>query len=342
MPSDLGDCSEDEKYPLLVEDNGLWVTLPDWISSFLHNELRARNSPAGKARTFDRNLDATESQVEVYLGTYFPRSVAESFCIFDSLLGDKAYSSALEQEECIRICSVGTGTGGDLFGLILALSHRLKTKPHLEIVSIEGNKLAHEKAQIILEKAADYLSLDIVSVLVDHTFKAPDPFGDVEELLPSRDDLFHFVITSKFLNELDCDDISERPYFDFCVAFAKRLELHGVMMLLDVTSPNGKRGRWTPQALNGETNAFLKENRRFKTLLPLICNKLGEECEETCYTQSRINIIFKNDTNICSKICYRVIGEESFVEQLCCSTALWSSPITKDNESHCELFSRSK
>lgn len=127
--------------PFYEEDAGtnppeITVSIPQWLDNCLFAQLGAIHAPAGAARSFDHNLRSSKSEISVYLGTYFPRSLAEAFVVFDNLLSDKKYAECLSQQETIDICSVGTGTGGDLLGLILALENRILSLKKLNILSI--------------------------------------------------------------------------------------------------------------------------------------------------------------------------------------------------------------
>lgn len=331
--------SATDLFPVIcIDAQGIKVKIPNWIEDLLFKELGAKHQPSGRNRDFDNNLDADEASIQTYLGTYFPRSLAESFTIFDSLLSEESYASHLSGEGTIDICSVGTGTGGDLLGLILALEKRLPRKAVIRIISIEGNAGAHERACRIIASAQGRLGSTIEPSFTNYVFRGPKPFENISSLMPSKSVAFDFVISSKMLNELDGAKVSERPYEEFCEAFTAMLKPCGALMVLDVTSPNSANGQWTPEVLNGQVNGFLKKNQGFKTILPLLCNSFEEQCERQCYTQNRIYVTYRNISNECSKICYRVIGPRDFVKSIDRSGALWECPITKNNMEHCEEF----
>lgn len=335
----MNGCMNDNLYPELLTDGGnVRVILPEWINALVFDRYVATHNPAGRKRTFDSNLDSDRAGVLTYLGTYFPRSLAETFVIFDSLLSDKNLVNSLACEASINICSIGTGTGGDLLGLILAIDKWLPGSMQLNIVSIEGNADAHEVMRGVIDEARTRIGMNIILNPVNHVFEAPKPFGCIRDFMPQYPQSFDFVISSKMLNELDKTRVSEQPYHEFCSAFAAALKPTGVLMVLDVTSPNGAGGRWTPALLNGQINEFLANNARYKTVLPLLCNRFEGGCGRNCYTQNAIYVNYRNVANECSKICYRVIGSAELAEKLSGSVALWNCPITEDNRTHCKEF----
>lgn len=60
------------------------TVLPMWLDKFLFEELGANYAP--EHTRYEYNLDLDENELKVYLGTYFPRSYAEIFCIFDNTI----------------------------------------------------------------------------------------------------------------------------------------------------------------------------------------------------------------------------------------------------------------
>ena len=326
-------------YPnVLVRNGKVEAELPEWVSSLIFDRFGATHKPAGRRRTFDRNLYSGRAENLTYLGTYFPRSLAESFVIFDSLLSDKNVAKSLVASRVVDICSVGTGTGGDLLGLILAIDKWIPEATDINVVSIEGNADAHEIMQGILREATPRISASLNLQTVNHVFEAPRPFACIQSVVPPSPDAYDFIISSKMLNELDGAHVSERPYLEFCSVFTDLLKPNGVLLVLDVTSPNGAGGRWTPTALNGQVNDYLAAHDGSKTILPLLCNRFEGDCGRSCYTQNAIYVTYRNVTNECTKICYRVIGSAELAEKLSGSVALWNCPITEDNRAHCQEF----
>ena len=55
------------------------MKLPLWLDNLIFNELKAKYCPRNSDMT---NIDDDKAKTLNYLGTYFPRSYAESYCIF--------------------------------------------------------------------------------------------------------------------------------------------------------------------------------------------------------------------------------------------------------------------
>ena len=56
------------------------MQLPHWIDTLIFDELKANHCPQRSDMT---NIDNDKAKTLNYLGTYFPRSYVEAYCIFD-------------------------------------------------------------------------------------------------------------------------------------------------------------------------------------------------------------------------------------------------------------------
>lgn len=61
------------------------IKLPQWLDNLIFDELGAKYCRANADMTV---IDWDKNDVLNYLGTYFPRSYAESYCIFSDFLED--------------------------------------------------------------------------------------------------------------------------------------------------------------------------------------------------------------------------------------------------------------
>ena len=94
--------------------------LPKWLNDYIFGFLGAEEKPDPKE--FCKNLDSDDEKNKIYLGTYFPRSFAESFCIHSNLFSYEPYRTHLEKKEELSLLSIGCGTGGDILGMICAIA----------------------------------------------------------------------------------------------------------------------------------------------------------------------------------------------------------------------------
>ena len=113
------------------------VSLPKWLDDYIFNQLKANYCPSNSDMTV---IDWDKSNVLNYLGTYFPRSYAEAYCIFHKFYG-KDFLSWFYRNK-ISIFDFGCGTGGEIIGLISAIVHLLPNVKWVEITALDGNHAA--------------------------------------------------------------------------------------------------------------------------------------------------------------------------------------------------------
>ena len=82
------------------------VILPKWLDDLIYKQLGAKYCRSNSDMTV---IDWDKNDVLNYLGTYFPRSYAESYCIFSDYF--KTHSEQFAGKEEISIFDFGCGTG---------------------------------------------------------------------------------------------------------------------------------------------------------------------------------------------------------------------------------------
>ena len=96
------------------ENDGLRakLELPSWLDDYIFEELGAKYCRSNADMTV---IDWDKADVLNYLGTYFPRSYVEAFCIFEDYF--RRETGLLERER-IAVFDFGSGTGGEIIGLL--------------------------------------------------------------------------------------------------------------------------------------------------------------------------------------------------------------------------------
>jgi hypothetical protein len=113
---------------------GAHTELPKFLEEHLRRIGAQYRPERRRARTFE---DATPERNLVYLGTYFPRSVIESWNIWSELLRVPAIDAAFRQKDVLRVLDLGSGTGGAIVGLLLALHEWNYTGAPVEVVPVD-------------------------------------------------------------------------------------------------------------------------------------------------------------------------------------------------------------
>lgn len=288
------------------------TALPAWLDDFIFDHLKAEYAP--DFRRFDYNLELTKEDNLKYLGTYFPRSYTESFCIFDNIFQNAIFQNALLKKQSLSILSVGCGTGGDLIGLLTVIEKYCHSASEVKVWAIDGNGEALEILGEIIQKFRSQTSKRIELHTIKNIFSSIHDINihQIEELL------FDFILSFKVI----CEIISagkgdyDNSYYDFVMKFSPMLSENGLCVLLDVTTKTEHSSTYNPILKNSQVNQALRELKDYKTLLPLSCNRNEKSCTEQCFTQQKFYVSHKGKVNDLSRVSYRVIGKSDFVKEL--------------------------
>ena len=273
--------------------------VPHWLDIALFNTLGAIYSPEYKK--FENNLYLDTEEIKIYLGTYFPRSYAESFCIFDDLFRSNSYIESLNTIPIINILDYGCGTGGELFGLMVALSKHMSDVKAINIYAVDGNREA-------LNVLTDLFGILASNVRHRISLKCIEKIIQTEEdLLLTEVPEFHFILNSKMVCELISRQISKgNCYHKLANTLSNLLAKNGILYMLDVTTKDEKTNLFYPQIMNQGLNDFVSSKTDFSTLLPLACDN-WKGCRDACFIQQTFNVSHSRKSNDESRVCYRLI-----------------------------------
>lgn len=282
--------------------------LPLWLEDTIFNTLGAQYSPDHE--TFAMNLDSDEEKVKVYLGTYFPRSCAESYLIAKDLFQNQTIRDKFANRSVLNILDVACGTGGELIGMLLAIFELLPQISHISIYAIDGNPHALKFFRKILastRKEFAQKTITLSNAAIPLRNKADMQL--LSEIVPED---FDFIFSNKSGSELlSIANSSDNVYETLLDSFASKLSANGLMLVLDVTSKN-RDGEFCPVVLNAAFNHFTKLHPEFKSIIPIACGLHEDKCSRPCFTQRLIKVSHcKKDKDI-SKISYRILARNEF------------------------------
>ncbi len=294
--------------PILELNNE--VSLPIWLDKFIYNELNAVYSP--DHIKFEHNLELMDEDIKVYLGTYFPRSYAESFSIFDNIFQHSKYSDYIKSAT-IRILDIGCGTGGELIGLLTIIEKYCHEITTIDIYAFDGNIYALN----ILEKVVDKFRTRTNKSICLNTYHYI--FDNISDFDLSYFDIlerkFDYIISFKFICELINKKVDPviNAYFEITKLCFSLLNDFGLFLLLDVTTKSIEN-EYIPVLMNLQINKALQQNNDFKTLIPISCNKYGPFCNRSCFVQKTFQVTHSRKKNDKSKVAYRVIANKLLVD----------------------------
>ena len=274
------------------------TVLPHWLDKKIFNEYQAVYAP--EHERYEYNLDLNEEELKVYLGTYFPRSYAEMFCIIDNLMQNKCLKEMLEQYE-ISVLDCGCGTGGEILGFVTAIGKHL---PHakINITAIDGNDGALAILKNLVESNPNK-KIEIKLNTVTHTLNTNE---DVIKLASGNNN-YHFVLCDKMVCELISKEVlPANAYAIMANMLTTYLHKDGLMIMLDITTKDKHSGYFFPQLMNSAINDYVRRSRNIETLLPLSC-ACYDGCKDLCFMQQTFSVSHSHKSNDESRVCYRVL-----------------------------------
>ena len=287
--------------------------LPIWLDDYIFKTLKAQYSP--NHERFDFNLDLSESDILKYLGTYFPRSYGESFCIFDNLFQNKAYNTLFNlHDRVINIAVIGCGTGGDLLGILTVIEKYTEIQRNINIVAIDGNVEALQIMCNIIERYTSICRHRISLKTIHYTFGNISNFAIAN--VGERGN-FDFVLSSKMICEVIASGggKNDNAYFDFVKKFLPLLNKYGILYLLDVTTRQ-KHSTYNPFLMNNQVNEAMKEMCDFCVISPIPCAIFTKKCTQNCFYQKEFIIRHSHVISDISKVAYKLISTKELSEMI--------------------------
>ncbi len=285
------------------------TTLPHWLDKFLFEELSAMYAP--EHSRFEYNLDLTENEVRVYLGTYFPRSYAETFCIADNLFQNSKIKETFNSKRNIRILDFCSGTGGELLGLLSSIDKYFADRKTLEIVACDGNNVALNNLSLILSRYSSYSSNCIDVRTIECKVSSEESLAKLA--IPHGE--YDFILCNKAVCELISRDVIPLGYKVIAQYLGKMLSVTGLFLLLDVTTKDERLQRFYPQIMNLQLNELMRESEDLDTLLPLSCGT-HKDCNSACFIQQTFEITHQQKQKDESRVCYRILCKKKLKESI--------------------------
>ena len=285
------------------------IKLPVYIDELIFNKLNAKHEP--DYAKFNKNLHLNQDENLIYLGTYFPRSYAESYLIFENLFNNSIINKTYLDKQEINILDIGSGTGGNLLGLLMSIIENLSNKININILAIDGNKEALEILQKIVFKIQIKYNLNISLNCQYISFESIDELYQNSKVYFEKS--YNVITTSKMINEILHDD--NNAYYKFCDYYLPHLGDDGFLSIVDVTMKINSQ--FLPIILNKQLNKFIKNNvENYKTIIPTSCYINEEICSEDCFTNNIFYISHSAKQNDISKITYRILVNKEFADNI--------------------------
>lgn len=220
------------------------VVLPVWLDDYIFNDLKANYCRSNGDMTV---IDWDKKDVLNYLGTYFPRSYAESYCIFSDNFNN--HLCEWKDREEITVFDFGCGTGGEIIGMLDAIKECLPAIKSVRVDAFDGNHHALRLLEKVIKNFRERSDVDIFYNVIPFEV---DDFYDLSVLDCVVTSKYDVIMTFKAICEFVTKDRFERrnAYKYFARSFLPKLKDAGIMVITDVTTYNNVSQEWLPKMMD--------------------------------------------------------------------------------------------
>lgn len=288
-------------------------TIPEWLDKIIYENFKAIFEPCPQDVVY--NPDQPYEFVRMYLGTYFPRSYAEAFCIVNNLIENRKYYDSISSLEEINILDFCCGTGGEIVGLIDVLQSSLPNLKRINIDAFDANPDAIRFLYHLMESVVEFGQIRVnININPQGLFVSSEQ--ELTDLVNLTNVQYHFIVSFKALNEfVQYDTFANKNVYSLVSSyFLPLLSDVGVFILSDVTTRLNDSASFYPQILNAGVNSIINSGKNaFKTLYPYPCYFNEGTCNG-CYMQDVFTVSHSRKRNDISKVAYRVICRKNFAD----------------------------
>lgn len=219
------------------------VTLPGWLDNFIFSALGGEYCRSNSDITV---IDWGPQEIQNYLGTYFPRSFAESYCIFKHHL---VSTDVFKDKEMLKIFDFGCGTGGEIIGLATALAECRPAITTLKVKAIDGNQYSLNRFDEIKD---EFNQRNVLQIKCAPSAVKIDDYYDLSILDTIMDYDYDIVISFKAVCEfVTKQQFEEKNAYEYLAKFMMpRISDDGRMLLVDVTTKNNVTREWLPDLMD--------------------------------------------------------------------------------------------
>lgn len=220
------------------------IKLPQWLDELIFNQKGASYCPSKADMTV---IDWDRSDILNYLGTYFPRSYAEAYCLFSDYFQRNGERYA--DKTMLDVLDFGCGTGGQSIGLLAAVSQCLPQIESVSITAFDGNRhainLFEDVAETFNQHMKPLCGIKPICVQIDD-------FYDLSVLSSIMSSSFDIIMTFKAICEFVTKDVFERQnaYAHFVKTFLPKMRGDGMMLIADITTYSNVTQQWLPKMMD--------------------------------------------------------------------------------------------
>lgn len=221
------------------------ITLPQWLDTLLFNKLGAKYFCSNTDMTV---IDWDKKDILNYLGTYFPRSYAESYCIFSHYLSS---DTTLCKQPAISLFDFGCGTGGEIIGFLTALNEQPNLQvSEVRITALDGNHCALRLYEEVLDRLRHTRHFQVSNKVSPITIDDIYDLSIIDNIYKEEkyDVFLSFKAICEFVTKQQFEE--NNAYTTVLKTFLPKLTQGGISLLVDVTSYSSVAEEWLPMMLD--------------------------------------------------------------------------------------------
>ena len=169
------------------------VSLPQWLDKYIFSSLNARYCRSNSDMSV---IDWDKKDMLNYLGTYFPRSYTESYCIWSDWF--RQACNGWGKKDTLSLFDFCCGTGGEIIGLLEATNENMPNIKKVTIYAFDGNQHALRLFESIVNKYRSILKFEIEYKILPFEI---DDFYDLNLIDGLIDKQFDIILTFKAICE---------------------------------------------------------------------------------------------------------------------------------------------
>lgn len=277
------------------------------LEEYIFENLGAEYAPDADSARY--NLDNDEEKNRRYLGTYFPRSFVESYHIYRQLFDNTIIRNYFNRKPDISVLAIGSGTGGDILGLLQALNE-CYTNKNIIIYSFDGNQNALAIQGNLIDNFYDFMPQNHNRIYVNAYQVAFTCVNDIAYSLhqyniPPVDIMQSFKMCNEIYNQVNGGNV----FYELVELSERCLYQNGILVLEDVTNQNSD-GRYNSVVMSEQLRRYFSEHphSNLKYIIPICCAKWYNRCRwNNCLSIVEYKVSHRWVVNEKSKVTYRVI-----------------------------------
>lgn len=192
-------------------------------------------------------IDWDRNDILNYLGTYFPRSYAEAYCIFSELF--RKFPQKWNNIGNLSVFDFGCGTGGEIIGMVTAMAEKVPKLQTIEVKALDGNAHALRLLEKVAAESSSHISINL------HIHVLPcrvDDFYDLSILDSVLNGSYDIFMSVKAICEFVTKDCFEKKnaYKHIVDFMLPKLHENGIVFVEDVTTYNNTSQEWLPKMMD--------------------------------------------------------------------------------------------